>query len=118
NSTGTSLAAPLVAGVFALCHAANPDLTPEEIEQIVKDTARDIGDPGFDIRAGHGLVNAGAAVQAALFGPPVIALPFFDDFAGGQLTNLWRDPVGTPTVNGDAGGPALNLDAGDSVRTV
>lgn len=118
NSTGTSLAAPLVAGVFALCHAANPDLTPEEIEQIVKDTARDIGDPGFDIRAGHGLVNAGAAVQAALFGPPVIDLPFFDDFAGGQLTNLWRDPVGTPTVNGDAGGPALNLDAGDSVRTV
>ncbi len=118
SETGTSLAAPLVSGLIALVRSANPDLTPEQIEQIIKDTAIDIGAPGFDIYAGHGMVNAKAAVETAIHGPSVVNLPFADDFSSGSLSNLWRDPVGTPVVNDATGDFALNLNGTGSIRTV
>lgn len=118
NVTGTSFAAPLTAGVMGLVRSANPDLSAAQVEQIIKDTAIDIGAPGFDIFAGHGMVNASAAVQAAIFGPSVVNLPFSENFSSGVLNNLWRDPVGTPEVNNAVGDFALNLDGTDSIRTV
>lgn len=118
NSTGTSLAAPLVAGLMGLVRSANPDLTATQIEQIIKDTAIDIGTTGFDIYAGHGMINAKAAVETAIYGPSVVNLPFADDFSSGSLSNLWRDPVGTPEVNDTTGDYALNLNGTDSIRTV
>lgn len=63
---GTSFAAPMVAGTLALIFAANPELTAEHARFILEDTATDIGDEGPDIYTGHGLVNAEAAVRAAL----------------------------------------------------
>ncbi len=118
NSTGTSLAAPLVSGLVGLVRSANPALTADQVEQIIKDTATDIGAPGFDIFAGHGMVNARAAVETAIFGPTVVDLPFSDDFSSGSLSNLWRDPAGAPEVNDATGVYALNLNGTDSVRTV
>lgn len=122
-ATGTSFSSPLTAAVLSLVHNADPSLTPEQVEQIVKDTAKDIGAPGFDIFAGHGLVDAGAAVEAALFGPAMIDLPFTDDFATGTLSNMWRMPVGSVDVNADAAGLApgdfaMNLSGTDSITTV
>ena len=122
-STGTSFSAPLTAGALALIKAANPTLTNLQVEQILYDTALDIATPGEDDLTGHGLVRVGEAVEAAVFGPSHIDLPFFDDFSGGVLSNLWRDAVGVIEVNRDAAGLgpddyAMNLDAGDSVRTV
>jgi subtilisin family serine protease len=118
NVTGTSFAAPLTAGVMGLVRSANPDLTADQVEQIIKDSAMDIGAPGFDIFAGHGMVNTSSAVQAAIFGPSVVDLPFSESFSSGELTNSWRDPVGTPEVNDAVGDFALNLDGTDSIRTV
>ena len=66
STSGTSFAAPVVAGVAALMLAANPDLTPAAIEQILEDSADDIGTPGRDQYSGAGRVNAAAAVQMAL----------------------------------------------------
>ncbi len=64
---GTSMAAPHVSGVCALILAANgEDLGPSEIRNILSSTAIDLGQPGKDIYYGHGLVNAYAAVKAAL----------------------------------------------------
>ncbi|WP_245522003.1 hypothetical protein [Pyrobaculum neutrophilum] len=41
-------------------------LTPGEVYQVLTSTARDIGPPGFDVYSGYGLVDAYAAVAAAL----------------------------------------------------
>lgn len=62
---GTSMAAPHVAGTVALMLEANPDLTPDEVRQILIDTASPMpGCPAIDCGAGH--LNALAAVRAAL----------------------------------------------------
>jgi hypothetical protein len=123
NSTGTSFSAPLTAGALALIKAANPTLTNLQVEQILYDTALDVGTPGEDDFTGHGVVRVGEAVEMAVVGPSHIDLPFFDDFAGGVLSSLWRDSVGVIEVNQnaaglDAGDYAMNLDATDSIETV
>lgn len=59
---GTSMAAPMVAGVVALMKSRHPNLTPAEIKARLEGTARDLGAPGFDERFGHGLVDAPRAI--------------------------------------------------------
>jgi Big-like domain-containing protein/subtilase family protein len=64
--SGTSFSSPLVAGVMALIFSANPYLTPAEAEAVLEDSVDDLGDTDWDPVFGHGRVNAGAAVAAAL----------------------------------------------------
>ncbi len=63
--TGTSMAAPVVTGLVALMKSARPDLTPDEVEALLKGTATDLGSAGADPQFGSGLINANAAVAAA-----------------------------------------------------
>ena len=70
---GTSMAAPHVAGVVALLLEANPSLSPDEVKQVLVDTATPV--PGCaPIDCGAGLVNALAAVTDAANDAPVAAL--------------------------------------------
>ena len=63
--SGTSMSCPHVTGVIALMTAANPNLTPAQIIQILESTADP--EPGWDaFEEGAGMVNAFRAVQAAL----------------------------------------------------
>lgn len=62
---GTSMAAPIVAGIAALIKAENPNLTPDNIEKILDKTATDIEGKGKDEDTGYGLVNAYEAVKLA-----------------------------------------------------
>jgi serine protease len=62
---GTSMATPHVAGVSSLMLAANQDLTPWLVKQLLRDTATDLGTPGWDPEFGYGLVHAERAVAAA-----------------------------------------------------
>ncbi|NET37219.1 MAG: S8 family serine peptidase, partial [Cyanothece sp. SIO1E1] len=78
---GTSSACPVVAGVAALVLSANPDLTAQEVKQILQLTADKIVDPEVDPQLGlrggtydanghsqwfgYGKVNAFRAVQEA-----------------------------------------------------
>jgi len=67
---GTSAAAPQVSGVIALMIERNPDLTRDEIVDILKRTAKKVGTiPYIDGRndyMGYGLVNADDAVKEAI----------------------------------------------------
>lgn len=64
--TGTSMSAPLVSGLVALMKSARPDLTPDEVEALIKQTALDLGSAGPDPIYGAGLINADQAVKAAV----------------------------------------------------
>lgn len=65
-ASGNSLAGPHMAGIVSLMFSANPDLLPWEIKEILIQTAKDIGDEGFDFQSGHGFVNAYDAVKAVV----------------------------------------------------
>lgn len=69
--SGTSFAAPIVAGVVALVLSANPSLTSAQAVQILKDSADDLGAPGMDPQFGSGRVNAYRVVtMAQAYTPP------------------------------------------------
>ena len=61
--TGTSFAAPLVAGAALLLRAADPAATAATIADRLRRSARDLGTPGFDARFGAGLLDAAAALR-------------------------------------------------------
>ncbi|EMY33269.1 serine protease, subtilase family protein [Arthrobacter crystallopoietes BAB-32] len=67
-SVGTSMAAPHVAGLAALMLSTNEQLTPQQVEEQLKNSARPL--PGTCTEGcGAGLVDAAAAVAAVLPGP-------------------------------------------------
>jgi subtilisin family serine protease len=61
--SGTSFAAPHVAGVAALLKAKNPELPAERIAERIQIRATDIGPRGNDDRSGSGLLDAGCSVN-------------------------------------------------------
>jgi subtilisin family serine protease len=63
---GTSAAAPHIAGIAALIKSAKPSLTGPQIRQMLTTNVWDTMAPGFDRDSGSGIVNAAAAVAAAL----------------------------------------------------
>jgi len=75
--SGTSAAAPQLAGICALLKQVNPNLSPARIKQILQQTARDVTEgysnpntggsrasPGVDLATGYGLADAYASVEA------------------------------------------------------
>jgi subtilisin family serine protease/Tol biopolymer transport system component len=59
---GTSMAAPHVSGVAALILSRHPEFTVEQVRQVLRDSADDLGPPGRDARYGYGRLNAARAV--------------------------------------------------------
>ena len=62
--SGTSMAAPMVAGVVSLMLSVNPDLDPADVEKILSETSR--GDGNWNQYMGWGVLDAHAAVTSAL----------------------------------------------------
>jgi subtilisin family serine protease len=69
-SSGTSFAAPQVAGAAALVWAANPTLTRDQVAWILKRTAS--GDGTWTAALGYGVLDVGRAVSTAANGGDVV----------------------------------------------
>lgn len=99
---GTSASSPIVAGVIALMLDANPNLTLRDVQHIIADTSRPLnfapgglyfppfgGDTWWQVNGaytrhsdeyGFGLIDAEAAVNAALSWTPVSPLVLLDTY--------------------------------------
>jgi len=89
---GTSFAAPMVAAAAAWVRATRPDLSGDQVAQVVRRSARDLQAPGRDQATGFGLLDVRAAL--ALAPPPRDPLEPNDDMIwvdGRAFKN--RDPV-------------------------
>lgn len=66
TATGTSFAAPIVSGLASWLIAARPRLKPSQVADLLRATARDQGDPGWDDKTGFGLPDLASALNAKL----------------------------------------------------
>ncbi len=66
--SGTSMAAPHVAGAAALCRGTHRYLDMDHIRNILKGTADDLGNPGKDDKYGYGRVDCNQATFARTCG--------------------------------------------------
>lgn len=85
--SGTSMAAPHVAGVAALIKQAHPDWTPEQVKAALMNTAKDYADNSPIPRVGAGRVDAYRAVDTkvvAVGEPDLVSFSGF--FATGANT--------------------------------
>jgi len=95
TSQGTSFSCPQVSGVVALMLEANPQLTPDEVITILRQTATPM--PYEQKVVGSGYVDAHNAVRTVM-GLPMVAHPadLFPHTTGGpQITDVSGDQFGT-----------------------
>ena len=63
--SGTSMATPAVSGVVALLLGKFPQLTAEQVREVLAKSAVDIDAPGYDLNTGHGRIDAVKALAVA-----------------------------------------------------
>jgi len=65
--TGTSLACPHITALCALMLSVAPELRPEDVRHVLRNTAQDFGLPGWDMFSGYGIPDFQEAVRTAYF---------------------------------------------------
>ena len=83
--SGTSFAAPFATGAAGLLAAARPELFADDVRELLRSSARDIGAPGADAETGAGVLDAAAALEQV-----------------SAATGIWHDEVAADTWT-DAG---------------
>ncbi|HAT3850619.1 TPA: autotransporter outer membrane beta-barrel domain-containing protein [Serratia marcescens] len=86
EKSGTSMAAPIVAGATAVLMQRFPYMTSEQISTVLKTTATDLGTRGIDARFGWGRINLKDAINGPrmLISPADIPVEFY---VPGSYTN-------------------------------
>jgi len=124
---GTSMAAPVTAGLCGLILSANPDLTPEELTTLLKSTCVNVDaeNPEFVDSIGAGRIDAHAAVQAAIdanaplvadFEASEVVIPVdgtvdFTDLTTGTPTSWsWTFEGGMPAASTDQNPMGITYD--------
>lgn len=95
--SGSSFAAPHVSGAIAVLYDLFPELSADEMIELVTSTATDLGEPGIDEIYGHGLINLEAALapQGTLQANIVTA-------SGDSVTAPLNTGLQSPSAFGDA----------------
>ncbi len=111
---GTSFSSPYAAGVAGLMLSADPTLSAAEVEQILFETARDMGAAGYDTVTGWGLVDARAALERVWEGFCPYDYNFDGEVDGADLGLLlleWGSNTAQFDLDGDGivGGADLGL---------
>lgn len=70
--SGTSMASPHAAALAAMIRSANPLLSNEDVMDIMRQSALDLGQPGRDIYYGYGQIDVAAALEQATRGQRVL----------------------------------------------
>lgn len=65
TASGTSMAAPHVSALAALLLAQHPEWTPDQVQDRMESTARDLGKPGRDPHFGEGRIDFARALRGA-----------------------------------------------------
>jgi subtilisin family serine protease len=120
-ATGTSLAAPHVSGSLALLLGACPNLTVDQQEQALRNSAADLGVAGPDSDFGFGVLDVQAALsnltQAGLCNPAPPSLTLSCALETGQVGTLYASTIpvsgGTPPYRFSVTGlpPGLTVDS-------
>ena len=93
---GTSMAAPYVSGLAALIYSLEPGLNPDEVEQIIKQSAFDLGSPGKDAVFGYGRVDVLKTLQTVI-GRMLTLLAIENSEKDGSYLVDWTDIDGATT---------------------
>ena len=96
--SGTSQATPYAAGVAALLLGQSPSLSSQQVQDIMQNTAEDLGDPGFDFTFGYGRINA-LAVLSALEVSASISISNDDEYTKTTMVDLSIDTNGSIAVS-------------------
>ena len=104
--SGTSFATPLFCGVVAGLFSLNPTLSADEAIELVKSSAADLGQPGWDQFYGWGRINFDGATAAALETLPNISgitrtnnqIAVTARFRPSPTYSLWRSSTIFPTT--------------------
>lgn len=118
--SGTSMAAPAVAGAAALLLSDRPELTGKEVRRLLRITSRDLGAPGHDPVYGGGAIDL---VSLLATESPALSLDLIDPGVGavvdageGEVAILGRaggadvESVSLAYARGLEAGPFLSID--------
>ncbi|HEY5171099.1 MAG TPA: S8 family serine peptidase [Acidimicrobiia bacterium] len=106
---GTSFSSPLVAGAAAWLWTVRPDLDASQVAEILRESARDVGPPGFDTATGYGILDLAAALAAPT--PQADSAEPNDDIQSAATVTTRSTPSGTTS-----GRVALYEDPRDVLR--
>lgn len=65
-NSGTSFSTPHVSAIAAIAKCIDPDISPSEFYDFAVNTATDLGEEGYDIYYGYGLINAEKIIDRVL----------------------------------------------------
>ena len=106
--SGTSMAAPFVAGLVALMRQYNPAATVDEIKNAMIQSAIDVGAPGQDNASGHGFIDVTRLLEF-LPAPPSAEISLVGQSISGDNLAMPGETIGLTLVLTNPAGNVENV---------